>query len=477
MFDKPIQELVKKCNEIPSTMSVSYRDGAPIFVFSNTGRRGDTKYFAITHTQLIDLFEDIITNHDDFVKNAKFNQNTWRDLFKKYINDDVSKALLATQTLPSFDFINKIILVSNGIESQYDENKMSLDKEHLTTSLNYLKAQSTIVYSANPSNNLVPNIVKKGSNVIYYGAPGTGKSHEINKTILDDLKVVTVFHPDTQYSDFVGSLKPTMDNGQITYQFRPGPFTTALIMALCNANKHVYLVIEELNRAPAAAVFGELFQLLDRHDGSSKYAIDITDPDMLDYIQRKLSENSAAPIKQLYLPRNLTILATMNSSDQAVMPLDTAFKRRWSFKYIKLDFNNQEISNQHFKIMTSSGPYIITWQNLANNVINYQLKEMRIPEDRLLGPFFLSPMELIDQESANQALCGKLFVYLWDDVLRHKGRELFFSENINTFGDLHSYFLEGTQIIFSDVIDALIIKYGTEENNQNGHAESVVKDE
>ncbi|QNF13874.1 AAA family ATPase [Aeromonas jandaei] len=299
--------------------------------------------------------------------------------------------------------------------------------------------------------------------MIFYGAPGTGKSHEINKKVKDDLKITTVFHPDTQYSDFVGSLKPTMTDDKITYQFRPGPFTTALIMALSNENKHVYLIIEELNRAPAAAVFGELFQLLDRENGASKYSIDATDPDMLNYINSKTSLEKH--LTQLYLPNNLTIFATMNSSDQAVMPLDTAFKRRWSFQYLKIDFNNKDISEQQFKVMTSQGEYMISWKKLANDVINAKLKSMRIPEDRLLGPFFLSQSELKSLESANQALCGKLFVYLWDDVLRHKGRDLFFADHIFTFGDLHSCYIEGKSTVFSESIDELIILHGQKADN------------
>ncbi|MBB1466324.1 AAA family ATPase [Vibrio sp. SG41-7] len=141
------------------------------------------------------------------------------------------------------------------------------------------------------------------SNKIFYGAPGTGKSHHIHNVECDGAnKIVTVFHPDTQYSDFVGALKPNMatdENGKpyVAYQFRPGPFTKALIEAKSHPSKHVCLVIEELNRAPAAAVFGELFQLLDREDdGESTYKIDASDPDMLSYINQSLDKVGIYPI-------------------------------------------------------------------------------------------------------------------------------------------------------------------------------------
>ncbi|OOF28473.1 McrB family protein [Salinivibrio proteolyticus] len=304
-----------------------------------------------------------------------------------------------------------------------------------------------------------PHLAIAAKNEIIYGAPGTGKSHKIAEKTAGQKKVVTVFHPDTQHSDFVGALKPTMSGGAVTYQFRPGPFTTALIEALTHADEHVYLIIEEINRAPAAAVFGELFQLLDRENGASKYDIDATDPDMLSYINQKLADKGIAPITKLALPNNLSLLATMNSSDQAVMPLDTAFKRRWSFEYVKIDFSNPDVSQQTFKLSTSDGEKIITWKNFANHVVNRRLQEISVPEDRLLGPFFLNKEELDSDESAQQSLCGKLFVYLWDDVLRHKGRTNVFREGITTFGDLQARFNQGDSPVFNETVDQLIIEH------------------
>lgn len=309
-------------------------------------------------------------------------------------------------------------------------------------------------------------------NEIYYGAPGTGKSHTIEEQTAGARKVITVFHPDTQHSDFVGTLKPVMDGGNITYQFRPGPFTLALIEALTHADEHVYLIIEEINRAPAAAVFGELFQLLDRKDGASKYGIDAADPDMLAYINAELAAEGIASVDKLSIPSNLSLLATMNSSDQAVMPLDTAFKRRWSFRYIKIDFNNQNVSDQTFRLMTSQGEVNISWRDFADKVINHYLKELNVPEDRLLGPFFLSETELSGEASAKDALCGKLFVYLWDDVLRHRGRDIIFATNVRTFGELHDTFLAGKDPVFKGDVDAAVYKLGKAAGETEGPEES-----
>lgn len=295
----------------------------------------------------------------------------------------------------------------------------------------------------------------KAINKIYYGAPGTGKSHRINKITEYHCRYTTVFHPDTQYSDFVGALKPVMidSNGEkkISYEFRPGPFTKALIEALNDTSKHVFLVIEELNRAPAAAVFGEIFQLLDRDmNGESQYKIKASDPDMLLHIKENLKESDK--FSELYLPSNLSILATMNSSDQSVMPMDTAFKRRWLFEYLPIDFN--QAGDGSFKLTFADGSKPkVPWKVFAE-VINNTLSFLQVPEDRLLGHRFVSDEELTTIEEANNTLKGKILVYLWDDVLRHGKRDVIFNTSVaGTFGQLSHQFGEGKPI-FSDTFEA-----------------------
>lgn len=284
-------------------------------------------------------------------------------------------------------------------------------------------------------------------NIIYYGAPGTGKSFSISQEISESNSIRTVFHPDTQYSDFVGCLKPLMqDNGNVGYGFRAGPFTEAVIKAVNQPDQIFSLVIEEINRAAAAAVFGEVFQLLDRDgDGSSSYPINISDPDMLGYLNSKT--NNAFVDGKLKIPSNLSLLATMNSSDQAVMPLDTAFKRRWEFKYLPIDYS--KASKGVLNIPISNGKNIhVAWADFAR-IINDQLADQRIPEDRLLGHRFISDIELT--KNVDDVLKGKLFMYLWDDVLRHGRQGIIFKDTLessplSTFGQLASAFERGVAV-------------------------------
>lgn len=309
------------------------------------------------------------------------------------------------------------------------------------------------------------SIFEGATNKIFYGAPGTGKSHKIHtEECLGAEKVVTIFHPDTQFNDFVGALKPMMKKDPsgspiVTYQFRPGPFTNALVKAKTRPDTHICLIIEEINRAPAAAVFGEVFQLLDRNaNGASTYKIDAADPDMFEFINEQLRTAGVSELTQLEIPENLSILATMNSSDQAVMPLDTAFKRRWSFEYLEVDFTKEAVPKTVIEIQTENGQFSIKWPDLAE-ITNEVLIDAGVAEDRLIGPFFLNPKELIDSESARSALNGKLFVYLWDDVLRHLGQHKVFSSKYKTFGTLSNAFKQGVSV-FSQSIEREIEEKG-----------------
>lgn len=292
---------------------------------------------------------------------------------------------------------------------------------------------------------------QKGINKIFYGAPGTGKSHAIDQLIDTNHSIKTVFHPETQYSDFVGCLKPSMQNNEICYSFIPGPFTEVIIKALKNPEEHYYLIIEELNRAPAAAVFGDIFQLLDRDEnGQSLYNINIADENWLKY----LTDNLKTQLKnnRLFIPSNLSIFATMNSSDQAVMPLDTAFKRRWYFEYKKLDFNTCALGD--IPITIDEKNQEITWSIFAQT-INLILSKNSIPEDRLLGPWFVNHEEISDIVHAKNTLSGKVFMYLWDDVLRHGNRQLIFDDKITTYGNLIDKFEKDENIFSTNFIEEL----------------------
>jgi hypothetical protein len=293
--------------------------------------------------------------------------------------------------------------------------------------------------------------VSVSKNLIVYGAPGTGKSYYLNNLLKDNKTIRTVFHSETQNSDFVGSLKPVtkLVDGitKVTYEFVAGPFIKALLAAFKNPAIEINLIIEEINRANAAAVFGEIFQLLDRDStGRSVYEIQ-ADQLLWEYLKDNHDQNFNG---LLYIPENLTINATMNSSDQGVYPLDSAFKRRWSFKYMPIDFQDSP------KGAVDLDGRRITWNNLAKS-INETLSTQysHLEEDRFIGPWFLSKDEVHSQFS--KAIESKLFTYLWNDVLRHQQRDkIFNSQEISTFSDLIKVFnqqLAGAQVmVFSELM-------------------------
>jgi hypothetical protein len=318
--------------------------------------------------------------------------------------------------------------------------------------LNFIATGSSANNGATTTSTISPETRIKGTNLIFYGAPGTGKSFAIQKTIDPDKSVKSVFHAETMNSDFVGSLKPVMaeEEGKrvLQYNYLPGPFTKALIAALNDSSSHYWLVIEELNRAPAAAVFGEIFQLLDRRrDGRSEYEIDFPDPLNEEYINSKLTTK----INRLFIPHNLSLVASMNSSDQGVMPLDTAFKRRWKFVYIPLDFEKGATDGDLEIVLTDFEMTSVSWADFAK-CVNSILTSCGIPEDRHIGPYFLSDDDIEDK---SDVLVGKLFMYLWDDVLRHGHRQRLFSPDIRTYGNLVSLWESDKRVFNDDLIEML----------------------
>lgn len=444
MFDKRIDEFVMECKTLDDSMDFSYLNLAPSISFSNTGRRGPAKYFSISLIQLITVFEDILNNYQSFEQHQNYVEDDWRGLFSEYLSDSIVNALSTVQTLPLFSVINKVNHVVNEIEEPFILRTMALSPERVSNVIAYLKKHI-------PNNEKyiesISSVISafSGENIIYYGAPGTGKSHKIDKLATDDNSIRTVFHSETQYSDFVGCLKPFMDGSNISYQFRPGPFSLALVKAANDATKQYFLVIEEINRAAAAAAFGDIFQLLDRRpDGRSQYSIDVVDADFKSYLE--INAAAALVDGKLILPSNLSLLATMNSSDQAVMPMDSAFKRRWQFEYVSIE--SDTYPSGHFNLNVGADTLTVSWENLSK-VINNQLAGVQIPEDRLLGPWFVNEKEL---ENSQATLAGKLAMYLWEDVLRHAHRESIF--NTDKYPTLYQLIkgINANEMVFSDSI-------------------------
>ena len=283
---------------------------------------------------------------------------------------------------------------------------------------------------------------------IFYGAPGTGKSHTIKEETKEEDVIRITFHPDTDYSSFVGAYKPTtallpicdelgqpmkigstvLHKEQIVYEFVAQSFLQAYVNAWKKYDKDdkQYLVIEEINRGNCAQIFGDLFQLLDRNDyGFSDYPIK-TDADMKRQLQKAfagLAIEQSDKINAIYegkdivsqvlngdillLPNNLYIWATMNTSDQSLFPIDSAFKRRWDWTYMPI--SNAE---KHWVIGVDGNNYD-WWQFLEK--INEKIGSTTNSEDKKLGYFFCKAQNGI---ISAKAFVGKVIFYLWNDVFK-----------------------------------------------------------
>lgn len=250
--------------------------------------------------------------------------------------------------------------------------------------------------------------VENGKNILLYGVPGSGKSYIINeKYCRDESKIVrVVFHPDYMNTDFIGQILPTIDaRGNITYSFTPGPFTDIMEKAYKNPLSMYYLVIEEINRGNAPAIFGEVFQLLDRAvGGESKYSV--SHPMVANQMY-------GDPEKQIKIPSNLTILATMNTADQNVFTLDTAFQRRWAMKMIE---NNVDTAEHGSKTIADTSVTWKTFNKVINNCILNNNSSMMSSEDKRLGAYFVTKNELADTNPGTFA--EKVIKYLWDDAFK-----------------------------------------------------------
>jgi hypothetical protein len=309
-------------------------------------------------------------------------------------------------------------------------------------------------------------------NIIYFGAPGTGKSYELNKEAtkhFDEDKITRItFHPDYTYSQFVGGYKPVPildDEGKptdkITYDYVPGPFLKTYVKAVQNPNENYLLIIEEVNRANPAAVFGDVFQLMDRDaNGVSDYAIEAPE-DMSLYLRVRVPEfhtnasmddpmeflaessrlNDAT--KRLKLPSNMYLWATMNSADQGVFPMDTAFKRRWSFRYMGIDDGESVISDLAINLGNTGRK--AKWNDFRKR-INEILLNARVNEDKLLGPFFIDPDLIEDEEAFSSAFKSKVLLYLIEDAAKTKKANVFKTENATCSAIAAAFDAEGERI-------------------------------
>lgn len=331
--------------------------------------------------------------------------------------------------------------------------------------------------------------VKGGTNIILYGVPGSGKSWTIEHEYCHPGSVVErlVFHPDYTNSDFVGQILPVVDkenDNQVTYEFAPGPFTTILHDAYVNPHREYILVIEELNRGNAPAIFGDIFQLLDRMVtdktingvqypmGTSEY--EITNKNVAEIVYQNASH-------KIRIPSNLSILATMNTSDQNVFTLDTAFQRRWRMRLIENSFENVRPSLANCPILDTE----VTWRHFCET-INKQIvgnkAKMASSEDKRLGVYFVHESDLKHNDSDTPVNHDTLLAEL-RELLKAEMEDHITDEQKRRLQDIR------TALIQNRIFPEKVIKYlwddafkfntgaifDTEENKELDSLEAVIR--
>lgn len=295
-------------------------------------------------------------------------------------------------------------------------------------------------------------VKSKYINLIVYGTPGCGKSWHVKNVLLKDYKtenvIRTTFYQDYTNTDFVGQIMPVVTGEDVTYKFNPGPFTLALRKAIEVPNEPVALVIEELNRGNAPSIFGDIFQLLDRENGKSEYQITNVN------IQKYLADNIPnMEFNCTMLPANLSIIATMNTSDQNVFTLDTAFKRRWDFKKLKNRFKDDHPYKDYFV----PGMDNTTWKMFVEDINNFIEDSSDLQsEDKQLGVFFVSEELLCKDvnditDELKEKFAYKVLEYLWDDVAKFE-RDNWFNSNIKSLDKLVEEYVKSGKEVFKDGI-------------------------
>ncbi|MBP3829980.1 MAG: AAA family ATPase [Bacteroidaceae bacterium] len=353
-----------------------------------------------------------------------------------------------SKTIERSDFFNSPVLSIMGLSASSNA-AMALIVDHLTQHPELSGLLLNQIEMANMTNKDMGNFQQ-----IFYGAPGTGKSHKIKNDervkVADEKNLVfrTTFHPDSDYSTFVGAYKPTKTKRAvrnvagdivkdtekkdvfedcITYSFVPQAFLQAYVAAWNHQDENVFLVIEEINRGNCAQIFGDLFQLLDRDDeGYSEYPIK-ADIDLVRYLEDGKDEDGQDVLinkdgikdRKLKLPKNLYIWATMNTSDQSLFPIDSAFKRRWEWVYQPIDTAKE---TWYVKV----GEDYYSWTAFLNKV-NDELLTDETAEDKHLGFYFCKATEKREGTEATpnvitaETFVGKVLFYLWNDVFKVYG--------------------------------------------------------
>lgn len=379
------------------------------------------------------LSEGAVFKLVDGTRDVIFNQNS---IYKKFletsqavdINGDkeakgalrILKSLLSDEMNPYLQYSGGSVTATTDIAESLEEYQKRVDtllqlSATKVIGLEDLQSQNTGIQLTD----LEERRVSSGSNVLLYGVPGSGKSwtieHEYCKKGTNVERLV--FHPDYTYSDFIGQILPNVDEeGQVSYKFTPGPFTNILHDAYNDPEKEYILIIEEINRGNAPAIFGEVFQLLDRKTelresdddgypiGTSEYGITNANIAKIVYGDTR---------HKVRIPSNLSIIGTMNTSDQNVFTLDTAFQRRWEMRLIENNFEHVDRSLADAEILDTG----VTWQTFCteiNSIIVGNNARMTSAEDKRLGAYFVHLKDLMYNDEMGNLSDGEY------DALRKK---------------------------------------------------------
>lgn len=425
-------------------------------------------------------------NNPDY--DGKYKYDGYAAGLKKIVNFMFMEGLISSNDLDELDveryksYYSAYIGSQKAIDYDYDENSSKTGGAALQKYILYIKY---LIHPAFGWESCVPG----GTNLVVYGTPGCGKSYYVDHNLLGKNNegkydgeykaeniIRTTFFQDYSYTDFVGQIVPEIeyqgnDQSNVTYRFVPGPFTLALEKAIAQPSEKVALVVEELNRGNAPSIFGDLFQLLDRIEdegkeypvGTSEYGI--LNSNIINYLKDDVHYSKKYHYSfdsgEIRLPCNLSIFATMNTSDQNVFTLDTAFKRRWEFYKLRNEFDDLHKHAYENLIIPGLDEQGITWRRFVTNVNNFILKdkEMLFSEDKQIGIYFVPKKMLLDptktyDETEKEILIDrfayKVFEYLWNDVAKFS-RDKWFVGNIKSLDDLISNFKNKKAVFADDV--------------------------
>jgi len=313
---------------------------------------------------------------------------------------------------------------------------------------------------------------QKAYNKIYFGAPGTGKSFRVDQilnTVGSQFKERITFHPEYDHASFVGGYKPVTVGEDIKYKFVPQIFADIYVRAWKDTDHTYYFAIEEINRGNCAEIFGDLFQLLDR-DGN--YTVTPSN-ELREYLKEAFGDvNHPGIINGLLLPPNLNLLATMNTSDQSLFPMDSAFKRRWTWEYVPIDYNDNIQENPSASYMVRiNGEKSFRWIDFIREVNHQKIKvNPNLGMDKCIGNYFIKPQ---GREISLEEFINKAVFYLWNDVFRDEDENNSIFEKGHTYEDFFPVRSNGVRLIGN-----IVTKLNNSSPGQNGlavteHSEAV----